>query len=686
MTSPACRFTPLAGEHLWRYDSLPGGHTHRIGAPAVQLDGARIELRLSAVTADGEATALANGQCEQRWTGPVAGNPGLSLVLVARSAAADPVVRFRCELHSETVRRMTRSAGADDLTHLGIDLAGLPEAAELRLSEFDDRIHSYVPNEVALAQARFDRGHAVMGPILLASGGGHQLLVAYEHGSQHPEAFLRYHLAADRQVALRAVKGNYWHGQEIGPGRPWCSLWYEIAAIDGTRDDLAAAYRRFVLTHLAVNQASRQPWIFYNTWNHQERRKAWQKQPYLSQMNLERMLAEVDAAHRMGIEVFVIDTGWYEKTGDWRVSGKRFPDELKQVKARLDGYGMRLGLWFAPTTVAMTSRILAGHQDCLTLEHGQPHKPVPVWETEDSTECCIVSRYGDAFADELIRIHRELGVSYFKWDAIGQYWRACDGHGHGHGGAGNDEAERRDCYAFQQPMALARVVERVQAAVPDAICDFDVTEGGRAVGLAFLAASKFFLINNGPYFGNYDNPNGADGNSNLFFFPGPARTWICRASLGFDRWIPSVLFLTHYLPDDPAENQLIAIGSLILGHNGIWGDLPGISREGQDRFGEVLGWYKQVRDAVTAADPVREGIIAGDPEVHEKLSGGRGVVVVFAAHAGTYRYVTRAAVDPRVRCTANAEVAVGADGLAEITVTLAKASAAICVFGSAPVQ
>jgi len=37
------------------------------------------------------------------------------------------------------------------------------------------------------------------------------------------------------------------------------------------------------------------------------------------------ILAEIEVAHRMGVEVFVIDTGWCEKTGDWAASTSRFP-------------------------------------------------------------------------------------------------------------------------------------------------------------------------------------------------------------------------------------------------------------------------------------------------------------------------------------------------------------------------
>jgi len=76
-------------------------------------------------------------------------------------------------------------------------------------------------------------------------------------------------------------------------------------------------------------------------------------------MNLERTLREIDAAYRMGIEVYVVDTGWYGKTGYWQVDGTRFPDGLKRVKERLEGYGMKLGLWFNPTVAALSSGMLA---------------------------------------------------------------------------------------------------------------------------------------------------------------------------------------------------------------------------------------------------------------------------------------------------------------------------------------
>ena len=555
----------------------------------------------------------------------------------------------------------------------------------MRLSEFDESIHSYRPTEHDVPCRAFEHGLTAMGPILVAAGAGCAMLAAYEHGSQAPDAFVQYCLAADRSVVLRAVKGNYCDGQAVGADRPYETIWLQFAAVAGDEADLARRYRAFVLEHQTLNAASRSPYVFYNTWNYQERNKHWNGRPYLASMNQRRILAEIDVAGRMGIDVFVLDTGWYEKTGDWRVNRAAFPDGLKAVKAALDERGMKLGLWFSPTQAAVSSRLAIDHLDCRISSEGKPWPAHAVWETEESYSMCLVSRYWEAFADELIRLVREVGVTYFKWDAIGQY--GCEGAGHLHGTAANSAGERADCYAFELGRYMTRVVDRLCRACPAAIVDFDVTEGGRCVGLGFLAAGKYFLINNGPYFSSYDFPPDTTATAlgtNIFAYGGPARARLCRAPLDYDKWIPSVLLLTHYLPDDPAASQTINLASLVLGQNGIWGDLPAISADGVALFGEVLGLYKQVRDDITASSPVRWGVNSGSPEVHEKVSArtGRGVVAVFAGAAGLYSYVTAGATDARVWASPGAAVARADDGRARIDCTFDRPGAKIVFFGA----
>lgn len=664
---------------LWSY-TTPAGHRHAIAAPAFEIDGQVISAAASQLTALG-AQDLPNGATEHVFRGPLDAAPDLTLDLHLRIAADSPVVRFRYRLHSRAAHSLTKREGCDYLCYAGASFAA-GQVSEVRLSEFNEQLHSYTLSERDLDARHFDQQLGVVGPLLVAAAAEHSFLLAYEHGAQAPDAYVGFELAPDRSALIVARKGNYYAGQALGPDAPYTTIWLEFAAVDGDRAALASAYRRFALDYLATQRASRSPLIFYNTWNYQERNKWWSGKPYLSEMTEARMLAEIDVASRMGIDVFVIDTGWYAKTGDWRPSRERFPNGLAPIRERLQRYGMRLGLWFNPTAAALSSDMHAAHRGCITEQDGRQTAPRPIWETESSQPLCLVSQYADAFAAQLIRLARDEGVRYFKWDAIAQ--ASCDAAGHGHGTADNSALERRDSYAFQQVRAMVQIVEQLQAACPEAIVDFDITEAGRSVGLAWLSAGKYFLINNGPYYMNYDIPIDRERqNWNMFFYPGPARTWICRSTLDYDRWLPSVLFLSHYFPDDPAESQLIGIASLILGHNGIWGDLLSVSDAGIERFAALLGAYKRVRDDITRAELRRSGPVGGSPEVYEKIDSatGRGAVVLFALAPGSYTYLTtQRPVEAFV--SFGARVQIDSAGYARIDATFERPSAAIVLFGA----
>ncbi len=665
----------------WTYQA-GSGRGIPFSGPTIEVDGQPVAGPLADVRQAAPARTLASGVQEFQAEAAFQQRPSLRVKLVFRLAPDNPVVRFRYEVYGPAGRKLTRATGHDRLEYGGISLAAFPQVREVRFSEFQEFTHSFTLSEREIEGREFSNRLRLMGPLLAASDGHESILLAYEHGSQVPDAFLEYQLGPDRGVHLRAVKGNYWDGQPIAADTPWRSVWMHVAAAPGATDDLAARYRTFVLRYQSESAASRTPYIFYNTWNFQERNKWWDGKPYLESMNEARILQEIDVAHAMGIDVFVLDTGWYEKTGDWEVSRQRFPRGLAPLRARLDQYGMKLGLWFNPTAAALTSRMYRDQRRSVMLRDGREGQPHEIWETEASQTMCLVSRYSDAFADKLIQVARETGARYFKWDAIGQY--GCDSGGHDHGSPSTPPAERAASYAFLLPRYMAAIVEKVTAAVPDAIIDFDITEGGRAVGLGFLSAGKYFLINNGPYKFNYDQPmNRTTENWNLFFYPGPARTWICRTPLTFDKWIPSVLFLTHYFPDDPPASQTVNLASLVLGQNGIWGDLPAISKTGVNFWGEALRHYKQVRDDITVSSPVRSGAVGGTPEIHEKISpAGRGAVVLFATAGGEFTYVTRAPVVRQFWQTGGAAVEFDPEGRARIQVRLEKPGAVVLFFGA----
>lgn len=556
---------------------------------------------------------------------------GATLKMELRVSPFSPIVRFCYVLSSENDLKMTKTQ-KEVLNYFEYPVSDNSELTEVRLSVYDHLAHSYQLEEIKA----FEFEDQLMGPMLAEYriSSDVSVLTAYEHGSTYPNKFIVFE-RENNNIAIRALKGNYWNGLSVKE-TPYETIWLQIGAVKGSVDDLARAYREFQLKYCTLNSESRKPYIFYNTWAYQERNKFYNKTTYLASMNKERMEKEIDIAHRMGVDVFVIDTGWFSKTGDWEVNLEEFPDGMRSVREKLEKYGMKLGLWFNPTVAAVTSKLLKKYPQSVAKINGKDPTAFSVWETEESLPMCIVSEYWKAFADTLIELVDKLGVTYFKWDGIGMY--GCNRRDHFHGGDDSTEEEARDCYAFLSGIYMSKIIDRVCAVHPEAIIDFDVTEGGRYFGLGFLSSGKYFAINNGPYYSNYDISVSDDVWSNIFVFPGPARTWVCRKELCYDKWIPSVLFMTHYLPDDPKRSQLINLASLILGQNGIWGDLLNISEDGVNLFNSVLSVYKRVCDDITSAYPHVVGTPGTTFEAREKIYNGRGVVVLFGNFNGTYEY------------------------------------------------
>ncbi|TVQ22634.1 MAG: hypothetical protein EA382_11645, partial [Spirochaetaceae bacterium] len=615
------RVTFGADRDAWRCHTQSGASI-RVALPIFTIGGSEVSPNGTTLLRSGDATPVFGTVVEHRFTtstwrsiDDTGETAGVAFMLVMRTSTDTPFVRFRFELGSVAGRSAATNAPAlsGSPRYLAVPTESLNRFCEVTLSEFDELLHTHRPIERPVDRVEIDHGESRMGPIMTArvcddaNTVAGSLLLAYEHGSQTPDRFLEFRFSRDT-CAIDAVRANFPDGLSLDRPAAFESVWFVVGVVDAEREALSSAFREFERTHVSANAATRKPFIFYNTWNYQERHQAWERGKYLDTMKADRILAEIDVAHRMGVDVFVIDTGWYGRTGDWTVNTDFFPEGLGPITRTLDGYGMKLGLWFSPRQAAVSSRIAQEHLDCRSSRNGTVVDPTPVWETEESYSMCLVSRYWEAFADELIRCNRDYGVTYYKWDAIGQY--GCDDPNHHHGTSAQSPQERSDLQAFEQVRYMQKVIDRLCAAVPDAIVDFDITEHGRSVGLAFLASGKYFLINNGPYYRSFDDPEYAPGGgmgSNVFVFPGPARARLCRSPLTYDRWIPSVLFLTHFLPDDPTESQLVNLASLMLGQNGIWGDLLSVSEEGVSFFGRTLSRYKRVRDAITRSRAVITG-------------------------------------------------------------------------------
>ncbi|MEJ2010485.1 MAG: hypothetical protein P8Z30_20420, partial [Acidobacteriota bacterium] len=246
-------------ECLWSYRLTRSGKEYRFAPPVFNIDNRRLTASLTNMKASHGPVRLRNGAVEYSYEGTFAGHGDLALTMRFQAAEDNPIVRFSYVLSSSKRHVLTKPEGKDDLQYLGFSFRNLPQTREVRFSDFRGLLHSFVMEEFALAPRAFADHLAVMGPMVVGSGRGECILVAYEHGSQAPDAFLSYRLQPDRSVTLQAVKGNYLPGKALEGKQTYRTVWFETGAVAGGERQLASAFRTFILKYMTQNLGTRKP-------------------------------------------------------------------------------------------------------------------------------------------------------------------------------------------------------------------------------------------------------------------------------------------------------------------------------------------------------------------------------------------------------------------------------------------
>jgi alpha-galactosidase len=132
-----------------------------------------------------------------------------------------------------------------------------------------------------------------------------------------------------------------------------------------------------------------------------------------------RLLPLVAAAAEVGAQVFCIDAGWYDDTGDWwpsvgdwEPSATRFPGGLGEVIDAIKAAGMVPGLWIEPEVVGVRSPVATRLPDSAFFQrHGRRivEQERYVLDLRDQA----ARDHLDAVIDRLVD---EYGIGYFKFD------------------------------------------------------------------------------------------------------------------------------------------------------------------------------------------------------------------------------------------------------------------------------
>ena len=132
-----------------------------------------------------------------------------------------------------------------------------------------------------------------------------------------------------------------------------------------------------------------------------------------------RLLEIAAAGRELGIELFVLDDGWFGQRdddttslGDWKVNRRKLPGGLESLARKVEALGMRFGLWIEPEMMSRASALFEAHADWAV---GIPSRPL----TEHRNQYVLdMSRpeVVDYLFGVLSGVLGSAPISYVKWD------------------------------------------------------------------------------------------------------------------------------------------------------------------------------------------------------------------------------------------------------------------------------
>ena len=132
-----------------------------------------------------------------------------------------------------------------------------------------------------------------------------------------------------------------------------------------------------------------------------------------------KLLGLADAAADLGMELFVLDDGWFGKRddstsslGDWYPNEEKLKGTLKELAEKINAKGLKFGLWIEPEMTNKDSDLYRAHPDWLLAEQGKRICHSRNQYVLDFSKKEVREYIGDMLENLLA----EVPVSYIKWD------------------------------------------------------------------------------------------------------------------------------------------------------------------------------------------------------------------------------------------------------------------------------
>ena len=180
-----------------------------------------------------------------------------------------------------------------------------------------------------------------------------------------------------------------------------------VWSVDG-REGVSRAWQRYQRHALARSLGEQHRPIVYNSW-------------YATKFDVrvEHQIELAAIARDLGVEVFVVDDGWFTGRtsdraglGDWLPDPAKFPNGLNALAYTVTASGMRFGIWIEPECVNPDSDLYRAHPDW-------------IYRAADRAPVTIRNQYVldlgrpevvEWIEDTLRALLRSAPISYLKWD------------------------------------------------------------------------------------------------------------------------------------------------------------------------------------------------------------------------------------------------------------------------------
>lgn len=189
--------------------------------------------------------------------------------------------------------------------------------------------------------------------------------------------------------------------------------------------------------------------------------------------NTEKLLAIAKQAAEVGIEMLVMDDGWFGNRcddnrglGDWYVNEEKLPGGLKALVDGVNSYGLKFGIWMEPEMVCPDSDLYRKHPDWAIQVPGRVATNARFQLVLDLTREEVWDYVWNAIETTL----KSANIEYLKWDMnrpLGDLYSL------------GLEADRQGEFLHRYMLAVYRLQEKLLETFPNLLLENCSSGGGR---------------------------------------------------------------------------------------------------------------------------------------------------------------------------------------------------------------